>query len=217
MAKKRKAAVPHRVVTMPRQTAVTPSGSEIASDAVTYRGAPYRWGGGGPFPQPGGDCSGFVNWVLGHDAGLTLPGGIRNFSGRTHGPVVLSYAAWRGAVKVSPTSIQAGDLCIWAGPSAAGHIGIAINATQMISALDPQQGVAITPILGTGPRGAPFMVKRVRGLPGGVSTTAAAGAPAGCVASLALLPLLPVVVLARRVRPRRDRQAGGWHGVLPGA
>lgn len=174
------------------------SGAVIANAAVRYRGSPYRWGGGGPFPTPGGDCSGLVNWVLGHDLGLTLPGGVKNFNGGSHGPVVLAYAAWTSAKRVS--SPQQGDLCIWAGPSAAGHIGIAISATQMISALDQAQGVAVTPIKGHGPP-SPFMVKRITaaaqgGAGGIVPASTAAGFPFPCLVTLALAPFVGAWTLA---------------------
>ena len=48
------------------------SGQAIASDALRYKGAPYKWGGAMP---SGWDCSGFVNYVIGHDLGMTIPGG----------------------------------------------------------------------------------------------------------------------------------------------
>jgi cell wall-associated NlpC family hydrolase len=48
------------------------SGQAIASDALRYQGAPYKWGGAKP---DGWDCSGFVNYVIGHDMGMRIPGG----------------------------------------------------------------------------------------------------------------------------------------------
>jgi cell wall-associated NlpC family hydrolase len=197
------------VIHLPRSPSLTPSGGQIAGAAMQYEGGRYRWGGGGPFPTPGGDCSGFVSWVLGHDLGMTLPGGLKGFNGRSHGPVVLQYAAWSGAVKVKGTP-QAGDLCIWAGPSAAGHIGIAISGTQMISALDQQQGVAISRIQGGGPP-SPFMVRRVKGSAAGGSLSLMAqqqqAAAGGCLPLLVLLPLapvaFPVLVFMRRRAARR--------------
>lgn len=48
------------------------SGQAIAADALRYKGAPYVWGGAKP---SGWDCSGFVNYVIGHDLGMTIPGG----------------------------------------------------------------------------------------------------------------------------------------------
>lgn len=152
-------AVSPRVRTRPR---LSP-----AADILRYAGkVPYVWGGGNP---SGWDCSGCVNWVLGHDLGLTLPGGLKNFDGSFHGPVVLDYVAWGGAVTVP--SPQAGDLCIWPEVGGAGgHIGIAISTTRMCSALDPALGTAVTPIAGVGPGGVSVMFRRVTGTttgPGG--------------------------------------------------
>src|SRR6185312_7253612 len=46
--------------------------SDIAGDALRYRGlVPYKWGGASP---AGWDCSSMVNYVLGHDLGLAIPG-----------------------------------------------------------------------------------------------------------------------------------------------
>lgn len=118
---------------------------------------PYRWGGGNP---SGWDCSGFVNYVLGHDLGYVLPGGVRNFTGKWHGPIVAQYLTWKEAGNI-PGPPEAGDLCIWAGVAAGGHIGIALGADRMISALDPQYGTAVTPIKGWGPSGAPLFYRRV--------------------------------------------------------
>jgi peptidoglycan DL-endopeptidase CwlO len=129
----------------------------IAADAMKYQGVPYVWGKASP---SGWDCSGFVNYVLGHDLGFVLPGNVKDFSGTWHGPVVAQYATWKsaGTIKGPP---EAGDLCVWIGVGASGHIGIALGADRMISALDPQQGTCVTPIKGYGPAGAPLIYRRV--------------------------------------------------------
>lgn len=139
------------------------SGTAIVQAALRYEGHPYVWGGW--------DCSGMVNHVLGHDLGITLPGGIKNFQGPPpHGPVVAQYAVWNGATTVSgPPS--PGDLCVWAGVGASGHIGIAISGTEMISALNPSLGTRKSGIQGSGPAGAPLSFRRVNaaGSPGGLA------------------------------------------------
>lgn len=134
-------------------------GAQIANAALGYVGAPYVYGGGNP---SGWDCSGFINWVLGHDLNMTLPGSTSpGFTGKTHGPVVVSYANWSKAGTVK--SPEAGDLCIWVGVGPNGHIGIAQSPTTMISALNPGLGTVVTPIVGTGPAGAPLIYRRVGG------------------------------------------------------
>jgi hypothetical protein len=157
----------------------------VVDEALKYRGkVPYVYGGASP---RGWDCSGFVNSVLGHDLGLTLPGGIRHFTGQSHGPVVVQYATWSGAVTVKGPP-QAGDLCVFVGLGPLGHIGFAIDGTRMISALDPQYGTAVTPIVGYGPPGAPLVYRRIKGVGSDGSVPAAAqGQAAGNVAADLLL------------------------------
>ena len=151
------------------------SGSAISADAVRYAGHPYLYGGA---PGPNGaapwDCSSFVNWVLGHDLGMTLPGmSSPGYNGATHGPTTLSYLAWSRAVTVGhdPAGAQAGDLCVW--PT---HMGIATGGSQMISALNPSLGTAVTSIAAGGPFGEPLSVRRIAA---GVPSVNTAGAQPG--------------------------------------
>jgi len=145
-----------------------PAGAEIASAALRYAGLGYVYGG--TASRPGDwDCSSFVSYVLGHDLGLQLPGGGTfgdpGYPPASHGPVVLSYAGWKGATTLGANEpASAGDMCIWAGAGPLGHIGIATGATHMISALDTTDGTVHTPIAGYGPAGARFMVRRINGV-----------------------------------------------------
>lgn len=138
-------------------------GATIAADALRYDGATYVYGGNAS--RVGlWDCSSFVSYVLGHDLKLALPGGRWGGPGMppgSHGPVVLSYAAWAGSYQVSVPG--PGDLCIWAGDGPNGHIGIALGPDRMISALNPQLGTLITQIAGTGPASAPLTYRRLTG------------------------------------------------------
>ena len=124
----------------------TVTGKAIASDALKYKGRRYVWGGASP--ATGWDCSGMVNYVLCHDMKLEIPGYQGGtFTGTTHGPNVASYIGWPG-VQIIPgpaNTPQPGDLVAW-GPNE--HIGIAISATQMISAEDPAQGTQVSGIGG---------------------------------------------------------------------
>jgi hypothetical protein len=121
---------------------MSPTGNAVAQNALSYVGAPYDWGGASP---GGWDCSGFVNYVLGHNFGITLPGGITGFDGSSHGPVVSQYVLWTGGTRISTSAIQAGDLICYP-PDV--HMGIAINATQLVSAEDPQNGTQVSSIGG---------------------------------------------------------------------
>jgi cell wall-associated NlpC family hydrolase len=171
-------------IPFPGRSAVT--GDQIAADALRYTGHPYVYSVW--------DCSSFVNHVLGQDLGLALPGGTRGYKGPPpHGPVVLDYAAWRGAVTVQAPA--RGDLAVWPGDGPNGHIGIVLGPDEMVSALDPAQGTAKTPIHGYGPPGVQVEYRRVTGVtagapagPGGAAGGGAAGPASGLAApAVALL------------------------------
>lgn len=120
------------------------SNSQIANDAMKYVGHAYLYGGspGTSGSQPW-DCSSFVNWVLGHDLGVTLPGGIRGYNGTSHGPPTGSYLLWGGATRIPRNQVQAGDICV-----NASHMGIATSNTEFVSALNPSLGTRVEPLSG---------------------------------------------------------------------
>lgn len=91
-----------------------PLGKRIAETARKYLGVPYVWGGASP---RGWDCSGLVTYVL-NEAGVKVP---RMTSGQ--------FLVWRGAYNVARSHCAAGDLVCWVG-----HIGIAINNSDMVNA-----------------------------------------------------------------------------------
>ena len=182
------------------------TGRAIAAAARSYEG---RWSyvfGGAPAPprRLEGDCSSFVTTVLGYNLRLALPGGKwgqPGFPPNSHGPVVLDYATWAGARTVGTP--QAGDLCVFAGAGANGHIGIAVSSDRMVSALNPQQGCVETPIVGYGPPGAPLIYRRILGVPEGLpelasaASSAASGAnPVAALLVAATLGLVAVAVVA---------------------
>jgi cell wall-associated NlpC family hydrolase len=106
---------------------VTPPGDAggIVEDAKRYLGVPYKWAASSP---TGMDCSGFVNWVIGHDLGLPIPGHPDgHYSG--HGPVTGDWYTWPGATTIGGIDAAPGDLVCW--PS---HIGIYVGNGQMIDA-----------------------------------------------------------------------------------
>jgi len=106
---------------------------------------------------------------------MTLPGGVK-FGGpgappSEHGPVVTDYATWVDTTAVATPA--AGDLCCWTGLGPDGHIGIALSATRMVSALNGTDGTVITPIQGTGPAGAPLTFRRLTGVVPGMGAGSA--------------------------------------------
>jgi len=169
----------------PGRTAL--SGDQIAADALRYVGHPYVYSVW--------DCSSFVNHVLGQDLGLTLPGGLRRYRGPPpHGPVVLDYANWGGAATVQ--SPARGDLAVWPGDGPNGHIGIVLGTDQMVSALDPAQGTAKTPIHGYGPPGVQVEYRRVTGTTPGVGGAVGAAGPGQGPASSLAGPALALLLVA---------------------
>lgn len=164
--------------------------TEIATAALRYRGARYVFGGapGARIGSDSGtDCSGFVNMVAGRDLGLAVPGiAAGAYHGSTHGPVVAQWASWSGCTTLPKGQRPAeGDLCVWNGLGPAGHIGIALGANQMISALDPAQGTAVTPIDGTGPAGAPLTFRRLNAEVLDGASSGPTGTGAGAAGTLA--------------------------------
>lgn len=124
-------------------------GERIAQTALAEKGKPYKWATGGPNSF---DCSGLVNWVLGHQLGLPIPGHTDGkYSG--HGPTSGQYYLWAGVTTVKRPP-QAGDLICYIG-----HIAIAISPTQMVHAPTSGDVVRVRNIYWT-PQA---LVRRVKG------------------------------------------------------
>lgn len=159
------------------------SAASLVGDFEKYKGTPYVSGGSNP--ANGWDCSGAINWVLGHDFNMRLPGQAKpGWQGNGHGPVVVDYVSWKGASTVA--SPEAGDLCIWPGIGNNGHIGMAISPTHMLSALNPALGTAESPIHGSGPAGKVVMFRRITSMGGSAGT----GCIPGMTALIALMRLM---------------------------
>lgn len=105
------------------------TGSAVADAGLRYvgSGSVYAWGGATP---AGWDCSGFCNWVIGHDLGQPIPGSqVGAYSG--HGPVTGQWAL--AGTGIARGQVQAGDLVVW--PLV--HMGIAISNAQMVNCPGP--------------------------------------------------------------------------------
>lgn len=131
--------------------------SDVANDALKYRGAGYVWGGNPSAGIGHWDCSSFVSWVLGHDLGMAIPGyKPGQYTGSVHGPVTGQYLVWSGAISIPRASMQAGDLACFLT-----HIGIVTGSEQMISALNPSLGTQVTSIKGGSPAGETVHIRRL--------------------------------------------------------
>ncbi len=134
----------------------TGGNSAIVNDGRQYLGVPYSWGKANP--KDGWDCSGYLNWVLGHDLGMTLPLGVKNFDGSWHGPVTGNYLLWTGATTIPRSQAAPGDLACW--PT---HIGIVSGSNTMLNAYSRSRPTSETPIDGWGPPGEPLTIRRITG------------------------------------------------------
>lgn len=132
-------------LTVPQIGGGSPAGSTtdsaIANTALRYAGHCYLYGGA---PGLDGthcwDCSSFVNWVLGHDLGLAIPGSA-TYDGSVHGPATGSYLLWGGAARIPRAQVAAGDLVV-----GITHMGIAVSNADYISAHDVAERTSVKPI-----------------------------------------------------------------------
>ena len=121
--------------------------SALANIALSYKGHAYTYGGApGKDGKNNWDCSSFMNWVVGHDGKRAIPGyGAGQYDGTSHGPPTGSWGIWPGLQHIKASEVQAGDIIVWVG-----HMGMAIDNTHMISALNSKLGTLVTSIAGHG-------------------------------------------------------------------
>jgi hypothetical protein len=136
---------------------LTGGNSAIANDALQYQGkVPYVFAGANP--QHGWDCSGFVNYVIGHDLGLRIPGVIGRFKGTFHGPPASLWQVSPLCKTIPRNQASAGDLACWTT-----HIGIVIDGDHMINAYNFGTNTIVTGIESGGPKFEPLMIRRYQG------------------------------------------------------
>jgi cell wall-associated NlpC family hydrolase len=107
---------------------------DVASFAVQFVGARYRWGGASP---AGFDCSGLTSYVY-RQFGVSLP--------RT---AASQYNSRYGAVIGNMGSLAPGDLMFFAntgGRRGISHVAIYIGGGQMVHAMTPRYGVQVSGI-----------------------------------------------------------------------
>jgi len=119
------------------------TGNALADEALKHKGHAYVFGGApGPDGSKPWDCSSMVNWDAAK-IGLPVPGYsfASPYTGQTHGPPTGVWLISPLLKRVPVAQAQAGDIVIFAG-----HMGICISNTQMISALNPTDGTQVTNI-----------------------------------------------------------------------
>jgi peptidoglycan DL-endopeptidase CwlO len=99
----------------------SPYGSEVVSEAMSFIGVPYVWGGASP--GGGFDCSGLVMYSF-DQFGVSLP----------HS----SYAMWNYGVSVPFDQLEPGDMVFFDG---LGHVGLYIGGGEFVDA--PYTGVDV--------------------------------------------------------------------------
>ena len=108
----------------------TVTAQDIINYAMQFEGYPYVWGGDNP--STGFDCSGFVQYVYAH-FGIDLP--------RT------TFEQVNCGTPVSLSDVKPGDLVFeMPSPEGPNHVGIYIGNGKILDAMDPQNGVTISPI-----------------------------------------------------------------------
>lgn len=124
---------PKPPVTTPPVTPPT-TGTNIAgmvAFAMSKVGGPYVWGGTGPV---GYDCSGLI-WSAFRSVGVNLPrGGSDQF--------------WNAPTRVPLSQMQYGDILAFNdnGSGFFSHVAIYIGNGQVVQALNPSDGIAVTPL-----------------------------------------------------------------------
>lgn len=100
----------------------------VVEYAVGFVGNPYVWGGTNP--NTGADCSGFVQYVMEHAAGVHLD--------RT-----TKEQASEGQ-PVSSSSMQPGDLLFYAGKTSIDHVAMYIGSGKIVHAANRRSGIKIS-------------------------------------------------------------------------
>lgn len=157
VAGKNPAAIPNSGAVMPVSgwgSTVAGAGGDIASAGLKYVGVPYRWAG---FTPNGWDCSGFCNYVIGHDLQRAIPGvAAGKFNASWHGPPAALWYVWTGATDVPRGEAQSGDLACW--PT---HMGICVDNAHMVNAYTWGHPTAVTGIEEMNPPGEILKVRRI--------------------------------------------------------
>ena len=162
---------------------------QVVSDARTYLGVPYVWGG--TDPAKGLDCSGLVQRVYA-DLGIDLPR-------------VSQDQARVGTAVPSLAQARPGDLVCFGTP--ADHIGIYIGDHKMIVAPKSGDVVKVQDVYRT-----PSTIRRVLPESAPAMSLAAPGGPAGAAAGAASGALAAAPAAYRSL----FEDAGRRYGVAPG-
>jgi cell wall-associated NlpC family hydrolase len=132
--------------------------SLLANDALAFVGHKYVYGGApGTNAQNGWDCSSFMNYVIGAQNKMAIPGyAAGTYNGSVHGPPTGAWLLWNGVTGISKASLEPGDLIVWQT-----HMGMCTGSGNMVSALNASLGTRETTISGGAPPGEVAFYKRL--------------------------------------------------------
>lgn len=102
--------------------------SQVVNYAVKFVGNPYRWGGTNP--NTGADCSGFVQYVMEHAAGVRLDRTSRQQA--------------REGEAVPASSMEPGDLLFYSSGSEINHVAMYIGEGKIVHAANQRSGIKIS-------------------------------------------------------------------------
>lgn len=101
---------------------------KVVNYAVQFVGNRYQWGG--TDPHTGADCSGFVQYVMSHAAGISID--------RT------SRAQASDGYAVSSSEMQPGDLLFYSSGSVINHVAMYIGDGKIVHAANSRSGIKIS-------------------------------------------------------------------------
>ena len=102
--------------------------TQVVNYAVKFVGKPYRWGG--TDPNTGADCSGFVQYVMEHGAGVVLDRTSRQQAGEGEA--------------IPASSMEPGDLLFYSSGREIDHVAMYIGKGQIVHAANRRSGVKIS-------------------------------------------------------------------------
>lgn len=112
--------------TKPKSVQASSKSAAVVTLAKEQVGKPYVWGAEGPDTF---DCSGLVQYVYQHAAGVSMP--------RT------TYDQVKVGQTVPLDQLQAGDLVFWGSEMAPYHVAIYVGNNQYVNAATPEQGTIL--------------------------------------------------------------------------
>lgn len=102
--------------------------SQVVNYAVKFVGNPYRWGGTNP--NTGADCSGFVQYVMEHAAGVHL--------------FRTSREQAREGQAIPASNMEPGDLLFYSSGSRIDHVAMYIGSGKIVHAANHRSGIKIS-------------------------------------------------------------------------